>query len=416
MLRHRIQKRFAHARHTSFPGWQRAQRSSGSAKTQQEKDADRQRRQIEKLPSPVALPDLQYPLHKHVLSDQHFQRPVYDNHLDTPELFNLTPPDEFFVHWNIRDFGRTAYPPVPEIDHRLLRPGAQGWDEHRDIVQAYLLKHGLVPDLFPRCPCSHNLTVTFGGETLTRRNFWFTSHCGNYMELKECQTAPRIRIARPEGERPDALYTVILASPDYPSRAKPNAGFFLHYVVSNVAATDGAAPATGDTLVPYVPPLPTEDAGTARVLCILLPQTERLPATPLPVPFELRSNFRLHDTTRAAEELKAFDAALDPIPRAISFFQTNWDIQVQEWYEKQGVAEPTYVPDDIENILGVVSQPKAWFQPKTRTNPDGSFNRWGTETTKPYGETALDREHMTPFLSRRTMLSKDGKTYVQPQH
>jgi hypothetical protein len=370
---------------------------------------ERRKRQIEKLPSPVALADVQYPLEKTVLCDQHFQRPVYDNHLDTPDLFNLTPPDDFFIFWNIRDCGRTAYPPLPDIDHRFLRPGTQEWQDHRAVALSYLEKHGVVPHIVPLCPQSANLTVMFAKDaTLSQDNFWTSVHCGNFIELKSCQSEPAVRIQSDD----DSLYTLIIASPDYPTRVRPNSGFFVHWIATNLkASTDASTPTV---LVPFVPPLPTEDAGTARVLCMLFRQNRPMKSTQIELPFSERSNFRLHDPSRRSDELRELDASLDPNPTSISFFQTAWDIQVQEWYQRADLDEPCYIPDDIERIVAVNALPKEKLQISSKTLPDGSTNPYGVLFHDQYGETVHHRRTATRLLSARTMLSRDRKPYVAP--
>ena len=385
-------------------------KSSGSAKSKEQRDVERRKRQLEKLPSPIALHDHQYPQKKSVLSDQNFQRPVYSNHFDTPELYTPTPPDDFFVHWNIRDCGRTAYPPVPEIDHRYLCPSADTdlWQEHRSEVVDYLHKHQIVPGMFPSVASDCNLSVVFDDSAeFTRENFWRSAHCGNFIELKECQRPPQVRFLTGTAND-DSLYTLVMASPDYPARASPNRGFFVHWVCSNMAAGGGQ----GDSLVPFVPPLPTEDAGSARVLFLLYKQSGKIAGGQTDLSFDQRSDFRLHDSQRDA--LKELDQRLEDAPRAVSFFQTVWDIQVQEWYERAGIPEPAYVPDDIEAILATGAMPKEHFQISSKTLPDGSVNDTGKVQLHQGGETMHHRRQANKILSARTKLSKDRKEYVMP--
>jgi hypothetical protein len=386
--------------------------SSGSAKSKDQRDVERRKRQIEKLPSPIALHDVQYPLQKTVLCDQHLQAPHYTNHLDTPELFNLVPPDDFFVYWNIRDCGRTVYPPLPEVDHRLLDPKqhAAEWEEHRQIVLRYLQKHGIMPGIIPSCAMNTNLAVVFGDKPgdVIQENFWFTAHCGNFMELKECQKPPVVRI---RGGTSDVAYTLLLVSPDYPTRVDPNAGFFLHGVVANITADR-----EGSSMIEYIPPLPTEDAGCARVLCLLFEQKQHIALSATTMTFAERSNFRLHANRRTETNVlgTALDATLGPHPDAISFFVTSWDIQVQEWYERAGIEEPVYLPADLDRILAFNAQTKEDHQISSKTLPDGRINDEGKVQVLQYGKTQHDRRRMNHLLSSRTMLSRDRKPYVTP--
>uniref|UniRef100_A0A0A9VXM5 Putative odorant-binding protein A5 n=1 Tax=Lygus hesperus TaxID=30085 RepID=A0A0A9VXM5_LYGHE len=117
-------------------------------------------------------------------------------------------------------------------------------------------------------------------------------------------------------------YTLLIICPDYPYRCptyvdheQPDRGFFIHFMVANLpsAAIDSSPlhysndeqhkrntlsssstrcayqvhhtrdlAKKGDVVIPYIPPLPTEDAGTSRILCVLYAQTHgKVHITPL---------------------------------------------------------------------------------------------------------------------------------------
>lgn len=556
-----------------LPGWKNKV-CTKDARTRQQREGDRKLRQLEKLPPVEALHDFQYPYEKTVLSDYMFQFPIFENDLDTPHLFYPTPPPNFFLYWNVSDFERTNYPPVPNRDHRFLVPSqhCEQWEEHRLRALRYLEKHQVMPQYFPHVNFKVNLSVVFPGcysspspsvssscssssgsgeipsslpqvTSLKRRNFWCTSHCGNFIELKELQYPPSIFIQRPaaldlsskllisvqdaashEGERDmraetercsadehiemDDYYTLLLVSPDYPYRLpsyedkREERGFFLHYMVANLVPSEVGdntssssslsslvrpnadekekvprrippKPWKGDVIVPYVPPLSTENGGTTRHLCVLYrqrhkvelsntlsPSSDICPATQkwesTWFPLEVRSNFRLHDPSRALRKKKRESTALpysgegqimgnnerktlskevsiamedgledmmaveksltSSIPEAITFFHTTWDIQVQEYYEKISHPEPAMPVDDtIEALLEFHSSKPEDFRIRSRHRPDGSTNVgddpqfWGErEPTRIMGGS------MQSLWSRRTSMGSNSVPITYP--
>lgn len=552
-----------------LPGWKNKV-CTKDARTRQQREADRKVRQLEKLPPVEALHDFQYPYEKTILSDYMFQYPLFENDLDTPHLFYLTPPPNFFLYWNVSDFDRTNYPAVPAEDHRLLAPShnCQAWEKHRARALKYLEKHQIVPHFFPYVDFKANLSVVFSGQysfrsfastsmekgrptapcsssspsplpqvnALKRRNFWFTSHCGNYIELKELQHPPTIFIQHrspgnewdeknanaplaperhakhTEGKTCDeeisqdnVYYTLLMVSPDYPYRLpfyedkREERGFFLHYMVTNLTPTamhktlsscpsspetnvdekndrvlsDSSSPLPwkGDVVVSYVPPLPTEDAGTTRHLCVLYRQTQKValrsPLSPSSdgcrhtlewehqcFPLALRSNFRLHDPSRALPKMKQgtvllhdfqkegmsntgkaaieeastrIDGGLDDliavenalvssVPVAITFFQTKWDIQVQEYYQKIDHPEPAAPVDEmVEALLEFHASKPEEFRIRSRHRPDGSTNIgddpqfWGEQEP-----TRMMNGSMQSLWSRRTAMGSNGVPITYP--
>lgn len=457
------------ARQYHFPGWKTSS-STKDARTREQREKDRKARQIEKLPRPEALHDFQYPYEKTVLSDYMFQHPVYENELDTPALFNLTPPPDFFLYWNASDFERTAYPPVPEVDHRLLVPSESSpeWVAHRTTVTKYLRKHHVCPNYIPQCSSAVNLSVVYPGQyhtrarldedgsplplpdpvtELTPRNFWFTAHCGNYVELTDLQQHPSIFFTESaEAQKENALYTMLMVSPDFPYRVPPtedrgdeDRGFFLHYMVSNlpggaVSAAKGRATSLeakkGDVVIPYVAPLPTEDAGTTRHLCVLIKQTAKVPVTTLTLdqerahfPLAARSDFRLHHDSRSRDgddalpaclsSLRRVERALVDTPCAVTFFQTKWDIQVQEYYERIGLPEPALpLDDEVEGVLAFHALRPEELRIRSRHREDGSTNM-GDEASNFWSQrhpVSFLEGTMNKMWSRRTQMAQGGRT------
>ncbi|KAG8346798.1 hypothetical protein ERJ75_001827500 [Trypanosoma vivax] len=483
--------RFVFGRFYHMPGW-KTMVSTKDARSREQREADRKARQIDKLPRPQALHDFQYPYEKTVLSDSMFQYPVYENDLDTPHLFNLTPPPDFFVYWNVSDFERTAYPPVPRDDHRLLSPSSDSvaWQQHRQRSLKYLRKHGILPNYLPHIRQDVNLSVVYPGtyatrarrceETgeplpppppvteLTRRNFWMTAHCGNYVELTDLQHPPSIFFLEAgecrhdvaardasspsESEAQASYYTLVIASPDYPYRVpadvdgRTKRGFFLNYMVANLRGDCEAAsvseqqmengkgeengegaikhasslPKKGDIVAPYIPPLPTEDAGTTRHICMLFRQSRRVEGVAAvfedtATDFVSRCNFRLHapdheDSTASAKILRAVEQALLPNPSAVTFFQTKWDIQVQEFYESRGLPEPAApIDEEIENILTYHAKRPSELRVRARHRPDGSTNIGDDPNFWAQVEpTRVMDGSMQRLWSRRTALGRNG--------
>ncbi|KAG5496238.1 hypothetical protein JKF63_02539 [Porcisia hertigi] len=473
-----------------MPGW-KTQSSTKDARSREQREMDRKARQIEKLPRPEALHDFQYPHEKTILSDSMFEYPVYETELDTPHLFNLTPPPDFFIYWNAMDFDRTNYPAVPKDDHRTLVPSPQSsrWIEHRTRLLKYLRKHEITPHFVPHVHANTNLSVVFPGQyntrarltdengdtipppppptELTPRNFWFTAHCGNYMELTDVQQPPSVfffeeapgDVHRESSTGALNYYTFVMLSPDYPyrlplskDRERPNRGFFLNYMVANLRApqapstVNGAVVNTvglqsqGDVVVPYVAPLPTEDAGTTRHLCLLFKQTGHVPnLKPMSeaeeqqyFPLSQRSNYRLHD--RASEwmetrrpskgraaclaGLRTVEEAIPADPSAVTFFTTKWDIQVQEYYEKVGLPEPAApVDEEIEALLEFHAMRPESLRVRARHRPDGSVNMgddpnfWGQALPTRTMDGSM--QHGAGW-SRRTAMGANGVPVVYP--
>lgn len=397
--------------------------STRDSRSREQREAERKTRQLEKLPKPEALHDFEYPNDKTLLNDQWFQAPVYDDQLDTPQLFQLFPPTDFFVRWNAADFERSVFPPLPPLDHRTLSPKSAEWKAHQAKMGAYLEKHAIRPLLFETVRSKVNASFVFDSDeeapkAFTPANFWKTAHAGNYIPLSDVQKMPRIAFGPDAGE--GSLYTAMIVSPDYPHRvgaAKAVAGvangYFLHAVRCNISPQNGDS---GTQVVDWVPPLPTEDAGTTRHLCLLFKQTEAVAAPkPSKLSFAHRCSYRMHDGVHTSAELRAVEGRIDNvIPEALTFFQTSWDIQVQEFYEGAGLPEPQYWPEDVEAILKFNALPLDFHQVRTRRNPDGSIN----EGTTMHHHTKLNdsfatMQHMS--VSRKTLRGPDGRALILPK-
>jgi hypothetical protein len=459
-----------------MPGWKTKQ-STKDVRTREQREVDRKARQIEKLPRPEALHDFQYPYEKTVLADHMFQPPVFETALDTPHLYHPTVPSDFFLYWNCSDFERTDYPTVPTDDHRSLIPtradervdelptpassspsAKHKWINHRALLAKYLAKHQVSPHYFPHVSHEANLSVTFAGtyggwrsrrdadtgsplpppapvSALGKRNFWFTSHAGNYIELCELQEEPSIFFTTPP-EDDGSLYTLVMASPDYPYRTSPmindhsgHGGFFLHYMVANLKGGQDMARRVGDVVVPYAPPLPTEDGGSTRHMCVLFKQNRHVPnIKPLSgkvaetsFTFQDRCQFVLHADRSTAHasisSLKDVERSLPADPVAVTMFQTTWDIQVQEYYEKVGQPEPAFqLDEELEAILRFNSLKPEDLAVRARHEPDGSTNMGTNSLGEQMTHQLVQWERTDPSIgrmkrlwSRRTQLGANNR-------
>jgi hypothetical protein len=432
----------AQKRFMSVPNWKYSI-STRRDRSKEKKEAERKARQMEKLPPVEVLSTFPYAGgegDKMVLTDYMFQPTVYTDELDTPYLWDLGQTSDFVLNWNIHDFAKTQYPPVPAVDHRLHAPGSIAFEDHAIKALKYLQKHDVAPTFVPYGKNQVNLSVVFGDDDqnaapkLTRENFWMTAHCGNFIELAQLQKCPSVFVvdentfsADPSTKASD-YYTLVVASPDYPFRTRPGRGFYLNWIVSNLTPSkvkDGELrPTEGVSVVPYTPPLPSEDAGTARTLCMLFRQKDgkAIPNLRPPtkdeladkLPFSVRSNFRLHAGLPTYPSLQAVEASLvasSGHPIATTFTQTVWDIQVQEFYESIGVLEPNYVPEDLDSILQFNARPSEaerikgkWLEDGTRVN-DRHYLQF---------HTVRDNTLLRTNFSKRTLLSKDGKYIKRP--
>eukprot|EP00331_Platyophrya_macrostoma_P029522 CAMPEP_0176446900 /NCGR_PEP_ID=MMETSP0127-20121128/24649_1 /TAXON_ID=938130 /ORGANISM="Platyophrya macrostoma, Strain WH" /LENGTH=349 /DNA_ID=CAMNT_0017833119 /DNA_START=390 /DNA_END=1439 /DNA_ORIENTATION=- len=346
---------------------------------------------------------------------------------------------------------RTDYPVVPEVDHRRFVPDNESaaWVDHRAKAAQYLSKHEICPQLLPFVAHEANLSVIFNGlygpkarrdpetgealpspppvTSLQDKNFWFTSHYGNYIELCELQEAPSIFFTTPKGTE-DCFYTLVIASPDFPYRTHPQnrldrnhaQGFFINTMVSNLRGGQTLEAKKGDVIVPYVAPLPTEDAGTTRHICMLFKQFHRvaIEAAPVsqPLTFSQRSNFRLHEDRKGLALLKDAERSLPADPVAATCFQTKWDIQVQEYYESINEPEPAFqLDEELGAILRYNSLTSADLRVRARHQPDGATNMGMVQRqlvqTQP---TLIQHGSMNKLWSRRTQLGRNHVPIVTP--
>lgn len=245
-------------------------------------------------------------------------------------------------------------------------------------------------------------------------------------------TAPTQKNTSTNASNDQQLYTLLIVSPDYPCRAEPNETFFLHYAVCNLKPSSSSSSpqtpidVTGKEVVSYVPPLPTEDAGCARVLCVLFPQEKEFDVSKASsssskdLPFEKRCVFRLHSGTNNNNNsnntnngIYQLEHLIDPTTAsACTFFQTSWDIQTQEFYEARNLPEPRYYPEDITALLEYNALPRDFTQVSSRHNAYGGVQE--DEVIEQFDKLVIGQNTVTAGISRHTLLSKDGRKIIRP--
>ena len=326
----------------NIPAWQ-TMISTRDAKRRSKREEDRRRRQLEKLPSPNLLwaPQIS---DRTPLSDHWFQSPCYANHLDDLQKFGAFAhlPRDFFISLEEKDRKTTCNIPPSHGDYRVMSNAQwQSSDEHR-VAQEYLEKHKIMPDFFSSIPNSINFCVLHSDDSIHLRNFWNSPHFGNIVDLNHLVSMPKVFINADEG-----LYTLYIVSPDFPFRTRADDGFMLHGVFANL--TCDARVDRNTVVVPYIPPLPTEDAGAYRVLYLLYRQKAQISIPPVSYDWDLeqRRNFRLH----IQKPIRFIEENISTAPASIRFLHTFWDIHVQDFYKAQSIKEPLYIPEDTYTEL-----------------------------------------------------------------
>ena len=392
------------------PGW-RTMSSTLETRTREKREEDRKKRQLEKLPCPELLWSPQYGLQKTVLCDHWFQPRQYSDALDTPHLFHSPHhvPHTFFMRVSMSDFRRTSYPEIPQKDYRGFTSEQWNESEEKKLAPQYLRKHGIVPEFFPCVENDVNFSVLHEevADHPGRSTFWRSPHFGNYIEAKHLQQPARIYLPK-DGN----LYALLIVSPDYPFRTKSDTGFLLHGLQYNLRGEGINRPCVGSTTLPYLPPLPTEDAGTYRVLYVLFRQTKELNIRPLPTDekelFALRRDFRLH-----AKHNSFFDEdGLAEFPSAIRMLCTVWDLNIARWYERVGIPEPSYIPEDTyAEILSYAESIDADKKVKSRIRFEG-----GIVETAAIRQKYLPAVHYftVPMLSEASRKPEQGLPYPNP--
>eukprot|EP00668_Euglena_longa_P011567 GGOE01013974.1.p1 GENE.GGOE01013974.1~~GGOE01013974.1.p1 ORF type:complete len:377 (-),score=52.58 GGOE01013974.1:359-1489(-) len=278
---------------------------------------------------------------------------AFESEEDSPQYFADRHPRDLIFRIDVSKAGKVRWPLVPETDVRNL--SNKEWCERsrQQRCKQYCNKYGLA-EIFPSFESKVNLNVRYSND------FWNSVFFGNFLPSSLVQAAPSVLLAADATtDTPaDSLFTLVMFTPDYPFRTAPEEGHLLHWVICNLPMGGGTS---FDTVVDYMPPLPTEYSGHFRYVFALFRQDKGkilLPATGHSghYPLESRRNFFLHGNRLgdAAEDrnLLAVQKHLSSVPDAVTFFHSSYDIEVTEYYQKHQLQEPVFTPQPVlEKLL-----------------------------------------------------------------
>ncbi|XP_036329576.1 putative odorant-binding protein A5 [Rhagoletis pomonella] len=114
---------------------------------------------------------------------------------------------------------------------------------------------------------------------------------------------------------PDAYYTLIMSTLDYPSRENPALREWLHWLVVNIPGTDIAK---GDVLDPYVGPLTAKSSGLVRDVFLVYKQPGK---QAFDEPVITNTNVTGHEKFSSPKLAKKYNMELV----AGNIFQARWD-------------------------------------------------------------------------------------------
>ena len=225
-------------------------------------------------------------------------------------------------------------------------------------------------------PISNGVSVFSKPEnTEVYRNTLFSNSvlAGNFLPPRILGHNEPIINFRPEEGK---LYTLVMFTPDYPFRLTSDPQNMIHWMKVNVSR-----PSDGAEILSYLPPIPTECAGTFRYAFALFEQSQRVknieglryvlnnrtPTNLVKERFEedlkemqLGSEYIPEKPEDPASLMDRRSVAMEELqellgwktiwPSALSFFRTDYDHMVSEVCKKHNIAEMFYVPPDYEKI------------------------------------------------------------------
>jgi phosphatidylethanolamine-binding protein (PEBP) family uncharacterized protein len=166
---------------------------------------------------------------------------------------------------------------------------SQNQQEKLNYAKSMMEKSNLLKELIfeGNVHWSLPLTLHLGGDDVSVEP-------GDEVEPHITDKQPIVTFTPEAGKKAQALYTLMMVDPDFPSLQQPSDRSVLLTLVKNIPGTEGDS-RVGDVVVPYMPPsdLPG-GTGTHRYLCLLMeqhmgPLEEEAVAAP-----EHRSGFDVH--------------------------------------------------------------------------------------------------------------------------
>ncbi|KAH8410498.1 hypothetical protein KR215_009963 [Drosophila sulfurigaster] len=120
---------------------------------------------------------------------------------------------------------------------------------------------------------------------------------------------------------PGTFYTIVMLSPDAPTRENPIYRSWLHWLVVNVPGTDVAK---GQAISEYYGPLPPKDSGLCRYVVLVYQQAEKLDIEEKKMDLKNAEDHSNFDVERFTQKYDMND------PLAGNVFQSKWDDYVPE--------------------------------------------------------------------------------------
>ncbi|KAH8419289.1 hypothetical protein KR222_004124, partial [Zaprionus bogoriensis] len=147
----------------------------------------------------------------------------------------------------------------------------------------------------------------------------------NDLEIEEGKTyTPKELKFQPKLEwNADAstYYTVVMLSPDAPSRENPMYRSWLHWLVVNVPGMDVAK---GQVISDYFGPVPPKDSGLCRYVLLVYEQSDKLDFEEKKMDLKNAEDHSNFDVEKFAQKYEMND------PLAGNVFQAKWDEYVKE--------------------------------------------------------------------------------------
>lgn len=294
----------------------------------------------------------------------------------TPSLFDRREllQNRYFLRLDMTKFGQKVLPPVPDIDFRKLSNADWIIKYKRPaLITTLTEKLELYPDLFEesagfienfQAGLHINLNVMFGDQS-----YYSSALMGNFIQVSDTLNMPVVEYPA-DGISPDSLFTLVMLTPDHPFRLDPYPEPFVHWMISNIPGNEVSK---GETVTEYLPPLPTEYAGTFRYVFMLFKQDSHIDVNTLKTQEIVEEE---EEEEQEVEEGEEQDGSVEEnadmrrrrflynmlhnsflqsgaLPSAISSFRTEYDFCVTEAYQRMGIDEPFYIPADLATkILG----------------------------------------------------------------
>ncbi|EDW03752.1 putative odorant-binding protein A5 [Drosophila grimshawi] len=181
-------------------------------------------------------------------------------------------------------------------------------DQDELNVVRVLKEMGVIPEVFKEPP-QQLLKMRFenGVEIIEGETYTPT----------ELKLQPELEWSADEG----SYYTIMMISPDAPSRELPIYRSWIHWLVVNVPGTDVSK---GQLLSEYFGPIPLKDSGLCRFVALVYHQSDKLDFDEQKM--ELKSSVD-HSNFDVEKFTQKYDMST---PCAANVFQAKWDNSVPE--------------------------------------------------------------------------------------